>query len=45
LPLWEARPVLRAAERRPASVADGTLDPAPARSRLLLMLRAMSGRW
>jgi phytoene/squalene synthetase len=45
LPLWEAGPVLRAAERRPASVADGTLDPAPARSRLLLMLRAMSGRW
>ena len=44
-PLWEAGPVLRAAMRRPTSVADGTLDPAPVRSRLMLMLRAMSGRW
>jgi phytoene/squalene synthetase len=45
LPLWQAGPVLRAAARRPARVAEGTLDPAPARSRLTLMLRAMSGRW
>lgn len=45
LPLWEAGPVLRAAMRHPASVAEGTLDPAPARSRLGLMLRALSGRW
>jgi phytoene/squalene synthetase len=44
-PLWEAGPVLRAAERRPGAVATGTLDPAPARSRLALILRAMSGRW
>jgi phytoene/squalene synthetase len=44
-PLWEAGPVLRAAMRRPTSVADGTLDTAPARSRLMLMLRALSGRW
>lgn len=45
LPLWEAGPVLRAAARRPARVASATLDPAPVRSRLALMLRAMSGRW
>ncbi|MEQ8899903.1 MAG: squalene/phytoene synthase family protein [Roseovarius sp.] len=45
LPLWEAGPVLRAAMRRPGAVADGALDPAPARSRLTLMLRALSGRW
>ncbi|MFB9148390.1 squalene/phytoene synthase family protein [Roseovarius ramblicola] len=45
LPLWEAGPVLRAAARHPGSVADGTLDPAPARSRFTLMLRAMSGCW
>ena len=45
LPLWEAGPVLRAAARHPGSVAGGTLDPAPARSRLTLMLRAISGRW
>ena len=44
-PLWEAGPVLHAAMRRPASVAEGTLDPAPARSRFGLMLRAVSGRW
>jgi phytoene/squalene synthetase len=44
-PLWETGPVLRAAMRRPASVAEGTLEPAPARSRLGLMLRAMTGRW
>ena len=45
LPLWEAGPVLTAAERRPSSVAEGALDPAPVRSRLTLMLRALSGRW
>jgi len=45
LPLWEAGPVLRTAMRRPASVAEGRLDPAPARGRLMLMLRALSGRW
>ena len=45
LPLWEAGPVLRAAMRRPGAVAEGALDPAPARSRFMLMLRAMSGRW
>ncbi|RXV66251.1 phytoene synthase [Roseovarius sp. A46] len=45
LPLWEAGPVLRAAARRPARVAGGTLDLAPVRSRLTLMLRATSGRW
>ena len=45
LPLWEAGPVLRVAMRRPGAVADGTLDPAPARSKFGLMLRAMSGRW
>jgi phytoene/squalene synthetase len=44
-PLWEAGPVLRTAMRRPATVAEGTLDPAQLRSRLGLMLRAMSGRW
>ncbi|GAW35115.1 squalene/phytoene synthase [Roseovarius sp. A-2] len=44
-PLWETGPVLRAAMRRPASVAEGTLDLAPVRSRLGLMLRVMSGRW
>ena len=45
LPLWEAGPVLRAATRRPTAVAEGTLDLVPARSRLMLMLRTMSGRW
>jgi len=45
LPLWEAGPVLRAAARRPGAVAAGELDPAPARSRLMLMMRALSGRW
>jgi phytoene/squalene synthetase len=44
-PLWETGPVLRASMRRPASVAEGALDPAPARSRFGLMLRALSGRW
>jgi len=45
LAVWEAGPVLRVATRRPGAVAEGPLDPAPAHSRLMLMLRAMSGRW
>jgi len=45
LPLWEAGTVLRKAARQPARVGQGRLDPAPARSRLTLMLRAVSGRW
>jgi phytoene/squalene synthetase len=45
LPLWEAGPVLRRAARRPADVGRGALEPAPARSRALLLARALSGLW
>ncbi|MFO7758835.1 MAG: squalene/phytoene synthase family protein [Roseovarius sp.] len=45
LPLWETGPVLRQAQRCPEDVGRGTLKPSPARSRALLLLRAMSGRW
>lgn len=45
LPLWEAGPILRAALRDPRKVGKGTLEPAPARSRAILLARAMTGRW
>ena len=45
LPVWEAGPVLRRALRDPAAVTDGRLDPGPARARLALAARALSGRW
>lgn len=45
LPAWIAGPVLRRAAAVPGRVADGGLDPAPGRSRLALMARAMTGRW
>ena len=45
LPLWEAGPVLARAARDPSAVAEGRLDPAPARSRAALLFRALSGRW
>ncbi|MEI4233075.1 squalene/phytoene synthase family protein [Roseovarius sp. D22-M7] len=45
LPLWEAAPILRRAADQPKLVAEGGLEPAPARSRAMLMLRAISGRW
>lgn len=45
LPLWEAGPLLRRALRDPAAVRAGRLDPGPARTRLALMARAVTGRW
>jgi len=45
LPLWEAGPILRRAARDPSAVRAGRLDPGPARARLALMARALSGRW
>ncbi len=45
LPLWSAGMVLRRAQGDPMRVAHGAVDPAPIRSRLVLMARAISGRW
>lgn len=45
LPLWMAGPLLRQAARDPRAVAEGRLAVAPARARLSLMVRALSGRW
>ena len=45
LPLWQAGLVLSRAYADPGRVAAGALEPSPVRSRLGLMLRAMSGRW
>ncbi len=45
LPLWQAGAVLARAVRAPQSVADGTLEISPARSRFTLMARAATGRW
>lgn len=45
LPLWKTGALLRRAAASPGRVAEGTLDIAPARSRLMLMARAATGRW
>ncbi|MBE0455128.1 MAG: squalene/phytoene synthase family protein [Roseovarius sp.] len=45
LPLWETGAVLSRALRAPEAVAEGQLDPAPARSGVMLVFRAISGRW
>ncbi|MEQ9259728.1 MAG: squalene/phytoene synthase family protein [Roseovarius sp.] len=45
LAVWHAGPVLAAAARHPARVADAALDPAPFRDRLSLMARASTGFW
>ena len=45
LPLWQSSWILTRARAEPARVAQGALEPAPFRSRLGLMMRAMTGRW
>lgn len=45
LPLWQAGPVLRCVAQDPNSVVEGRLDLAPARVRLTLLARSMTGRW
>ncbi|MET4102131.1 phytoene synthase [Roseovarius sp. MBR-78] len=45
LPLWEVRAVLARAARDPGAVAQGRLDPPPARSGAALAWRAITGRW
>lgn len=42
---WQADTVLKTAARDPQAVLAGALAPAPARSKLNLMLKAFSGRW
>ncbi|WP_299843367.1 squalene/phytoene synthase family protein [uncultured Roseovarius sp.] len=45
LPLWQSGTILNRAKTLPARVGAGTLDPAPIRSRLTLMVRAATGLW
>ena len=45
LPLAQAGPVLRRAANTPGRVAEGALELPPARQRLTLMTRALTGRW
>ena len=45
LPLWQSGAILSRAVSEPALVAMGALAPSPARSRLMLMARALTGRW
>jgi len=45
LVLWQTGAILGAARSDPGRVADGRLDPAPFRSRLMLIARAATGRW
>ncbi|MEO3413966.1 squalene/phytoene synthase family protein [Roseovarius sp. CAU 1744] len=45
LPLWQSGGILSRAAARPGRVAQGALEPAPFLSRLMLMVRAGSGRW
>ncbi len=44
-PLWQSATILRQAERAPSNVASGSLELSPARSRLMLMRTAFTGRW
>ncbi|WP_232796463.1 squalene/phytoene synthase family protein [Roseovarius salinarum] len=45
LPAWRSGAILSRVRRNPDLVAKGRVDVAPARSRLVLMLRAATGRW
>lgn len=45
LPAWKTSAVLHRAINRPARVAQGALDISPMRSRVMLMVRAGTGRW
>ena len=45
LTAWKTEQLLQLAQAQPDRVAEGALDISPIRSRLLLMRRALTGRW